>query len=299
MFDALGSIDYWDSVVRVTTPIALAALACLVCSRVGVLFVAVEGVMLIAAFFAVAGVIWTGSVPLGVLIAVAAGIVGNFAFAFLSLGMRMGDVVGGLVIHIGAVGFTAFLLEKLFPGGANLAGASLNAFWPSTGAGLPDLLFHQQPLVYLAILGAIAIRLAWSSKLGLVVRSGGESIRTAESLGIDVVKLRYAVVTLAGIPIGLAGASLALALAGSFDPNMAGGRGFIALVCVILAAWRPLLMLAAAALFGSAFALQFRLEILGGWIQLLPFVLTLVALGVLRWKGQGPADEGRDPREVF
>lgn len=299
MIDALTSIEYWDAVIRVTTPIALAALACLLCSRVGMLYVAVEGVMIFAAFFAIAGVIWTGSVLLGVLFAILAGIFGNLAFVFLSIGMRMGDVVGGLVIHIGAVGLTGFLLEEFFPGGATISGAALNPIWPSIGWNFGDLFLHQQPLVYLVILGAILIRMAWTTKTGLIVRSGGESVRTAESLGVNVIKLRYAVLAVAGIPIGLAGASLALALAGAFDPNIGGGRGFIALVCVILGAWRPMWVLVAAVFFGSSFALQFRLDFVGDWIQILPFALTLVALGVLRWKGQGPADEGKDPREAF
>jgi general nucleoside transport system permease protein len=298
VLDTVTSIDYWDAVIRVSSPIALAALACLICSRAGILYVGVEGVMVISAFFAIGGAIETDSVWLGVVAGVAAGIVGNLVLGFLSMTLRMGDVVAGLVVHVGAVGLTGFLLERLFPGGASVGGDALTAFWPATGSSVGDLVLHQQPLVYAAILGAVALRLAWSTRVGLVVRSGGESIRAAQSYGIDVVKLRFAVLAAAGVPIGLAGATLGLALVGNFDPDVGGGRGFIALVCVMLGAWKPMLVLAAAAFFGSAYALQFRLEIagIGDWIQILPFVLTLIALGVVRWSSQGPADEGRDPR---
>jgi simple sugar transport system permease protein len=90
---------------------------------------------------------------------------------------------------------------------------------------------------------------------------------------------------------------LGLAIVGTFDANMVNGRGFIALACVMLGGWQPIGVAASALLFGAADAFQFRLsrrvESIGEWIPLLPYILTLVAISVAWGKSQGPAEEGR------
>jgi ABC-type uncharacterized transport system permease subunit len=285
--------DFWASTIRVTGPIALAAVACVLCSRAGVLFIGIEGVMLISAFFSIAGAIWTGSIGFGVLIAIVAGVLSALLFGFLSMTLRMGDVVGGLVVHVGALGLTPFLVEQWFPNGATIGAKSLGALWGSTGSKGLDVVFHQQPLIYVAVLVAIALSLFLRTRYGLVVRSSGESVRVAQSFGVRLVPLRFLVLAAAGVLTGLAGATIGLAIVGTFDTNVASGRGFIGLACVMLGAWQPLGVLVASGLFGLAYAMQFRISAIGQWMQLFPYVVTLVAIALVWGRVQGPAEEGR------
>lgn len=285
---------FWDATVRAATPIAFAALATLLCSRAGVLFIGVEGVLLFATFFAIAGAKWLDSTPAGVVTAVLAGVGASLLSGFLAMRLRMGDVVSGLVLLVGSLGLTAFMLQQWFPDGAIVESGTLDAPWPAVGEGLLDLLLHQQPLVYVAI-GA-AVGLAWflRTRRGLLVRCSGESIAVARAEGIDLPRLRYAVLAVAGALTGLGGATLGLANVGTFDPNIVNGRGFLGLACVVVAGWRPVGALVAAAAFGVGYALQFEITAAGDWAQLTPYVVTLVAIAVF-WRAQaGPAEEGRD-----
>jgi simple sugar transport system permease protein len=290
--DMFLSADFWDSTIRVAGPIALAALACAFASRAGVLFIAVEGTMLLSALMAVAGTKWTGSIWGGAVVASLAGVVVALAFGVLSMSLRMGDVVGGLTVHVGAIGLAAFAAAEMFPGGATAGSETLGPIWPSFGGSVGEVLFHQQPLVYLAIAAAIAMELFFRSRYGLRVRSSGESIRVAQTLGIKLVRLRFGVLAVSGALTGLAGATLGLS-AGTFEINIVSGQGFIGLACVMLGAWRPLGVLLASAMFAAAYAVQFRVSAIGGWIQVLPYVLTLVAMAVAWGRVQGPSEEGR------
>jgi simple sugar transport system permease protein len=290
--DIFISADFWDSMVRVAGPIALAALACTLASRAGVLFIAIEGTMLLSALAAIAGTSWLGSIWLGALLAVVTGVVTALTFGLLSMVLRMGDVVAGLTVHVGALGLAAFLAAELFPEGATIGSATLGPVWPAFGGSAVQVVMHQHPLVYLAVVSAIAMELFLRTRRGLRVRSSGESIRVAQTLGIPLRKLRMAVLAVSGALAGLAGATLGLS-AGTFDSNVVSGQGFIGLACVMLGAWRPLGVLLAAALFGAAYAVQFRVEAIGGWIQLFPYILTLVAMGLAWGRVQGPPEEGR------
>lgn len=286
--------NYWDSVIRVSGPIALAAIAAVICSRAGILYVGVEGVLLTATFFGLAGAQWTGSIWTGVLFAVAAGFVASLVLGLLSMTLRMGDVIGGLVLDIGALGLMAFLRDQLFTLGPSPSG-QLTPAWPSLGNGAADVVFHQEPLIYVGLALAIGLEFFLRTRLGLRLRLSGESIRAAQSFGVNLVQLRFAVLGFAGIVTGLGGAVLGLAIVGSFEPAIVSGKGFIALACVILGAWRPLRVFLAALFFGATYALQFQVDIrsLSGWLQVIPFVATLIAVAVSWGRTQGPAEEGR------
>lgn len=289
----LLTADFWDSAIRVTGPIALAAVAAALSSRAGILFIGIEGVMLVAAFFSIAGTIWTDSVWLGVLVAAGSGIAASLVFGFLSITLRMGDVVAGLVVDVGALGLTGFFKDQWFPNGATIGAHALEPLWGSFAGGVGQVLFHQQPLVYVAILAAILLQLFLRTRWGLIVRSSGESTRVARSFGIDLVRLRFLVLAVAGVIVALGGATIGVAIVGTFDVNVVSGRGFIGLACVMLGGWRPVGAVLAALLFGVAYALQFRVTAIGGWAQLFPYILTLVALATFWGRAQGPVEEGR------
>lgn len=291
----LTTLSYWDAVVRISVPLALAAVGALLSSRAGVLHIAVEGVMLIGAFFSVAGAIWTESVWGGVLLGTIAGAVASVLFGLLSMKTGMGDVVAGLVVHIGALGLTGFLVREWFPTGAFLTTDRLKPLWdPPTGTAL-DLVLHQHPLVYGAVLAALAVHMFLGTRSGLRIRASGESVAVAEALGIRLVRLRLAVLAVSGALIAAGGAVLGLAVLGAFSVNMVNGRGFIALACVMLGRWRPLGAIAAAIFFGAADAYQFQsgFEAAGRLAQLVPYVAVLVALAVLAGRSHAPHEEGR------
>jgi general nucleoside transport system permease protein len=287
--------NYWDSVVRVSGPVLLAALGAVLCSRAGILYVGVEGVLLISTFFAIGGTIWTGSVWLGVLIAALGGAASSLFLGVLSMSLRMGDVIGGLVIDIGALGVTGFLRDKLFTSGATIGGKQLDAFWPSFGGKVVDVFLHQQPLIYVGFAAAFVMAAYLRTSGGLRLRASGESIQVAQSFGIGLVRLRFAVLAVSGLLTGLGGAVLGLAISGTFDVNVVGGKGFIALACVILGAWRPVGVVLASLAFGAVYALQFQLDIggIGEWIQIFPYAVTLLAIAAFWGRAQGPAEEGR------
>lgn len=296
MLEVLQSEQYWDAVVRAAGPLILAALAANLCSRAGVLFVGVEGTLLTSAFFAIAGALWTDAVWIGVLAGAGAGLVTALGCGWLSMQLRMGDIIAGLVLFIGSTGLTAFLAREWFPLGLSLGDLSLGAVWPEPSNTVLHVIFGQQPLIYVAVALAIGMTLFLRTRMGLALRVSGESVRVGQRFGLDLVRLRYAVLAVAGVITGLGGAVLGLAIAGGFTETMVNGRGFIALACVILGGWRPIGVMIAALVFGAADAYQFQanVEAVGGYIAVLPYVLTLAALGFTAGRRLGPAEEGRD-----
>jgi simple sugar transport system permease protein len=293
VLEVFGSSDYWQAVIRLSGPLILAGLGAGLLARAGVLFVGIEGVMLISAFFSIAGVIWTDSVTLGILIGVTAGVGSALVLAVLTIGLRMGDIVGGLVLHVGALGLTGFLLMRWFATGATTGAQRLEPFWDVPGWG--EVLLGQNALIYLALGLAAGLEIFLRTRWGLRVRASGESLATARGLGIDLVRLRYLSHAGAGVLTGLAGALLGLGIVGTFSQNIVNGRGFIALACVILGAWRPWGIVAAALVFGAADAYAFQADIgaLEDWVPMLPYVLVLVALATFWGRRRGPAELAR------
>jgi simple sugar transport system permease protein len=295
MLEPFTSESFWFAVMQSAGPLCLAALGALICSRAGVLFVGVEGTLLGGVFFSIAGTVWTGSLLLGIVLGAAAGTTIALIFGLLSMELRMGDIIGGLVVQITALGVFAFLQQELFPDGQTIGNQRLEAPWPSFGGAVGEVLFHQNLLLYGAILAAVAIHFFLRTKWGLRVRASGESLTAATSFGVPLRRVRYASLAAGGLLTGLGGAVLGLAVVGTFSTNTVNGRGFIALACVMLAAWRPIPVLGAAFLFASAEAYGYQVDnaAIGDSVKLLPYVLTLVAIGVFWGRRSGPAEEGR------
>lgn len=295
MLDPFTTNSYWYAAIQQAGPLAFATLGALLCSRAGILFIGVEGTMLTGAFFSIAGTIWTGSILMGVAFGGVAGIACALLSGFLAMNLRMGDVIAGLVVQIGALGVTAFLQQQLFPSGQTIGELRLNPLWGSLGGGVADVVLHQNPLVYFAIAAAMGIQVFLTSRQGLRVRASGESVAAAQSFGIPLMRLRFAVLAVAGLLTGLGGAVIGLAVVGTFSVNITNGRGFIALACVMLGAWRPVAAVVAALVFAGAdaYASQVTGTAIEGWVRVLPYVLTLIAIGAFWGRSAGPAEEGR------
>jgi simple sugar transport system permease protein len=295
MVDVLFDASMWEAAVRLATPVALAALAALLCYRAGILLVGVEGVVLIGAFFSVAATIWAGSPWVGALAGMAAGCASSLLLGFMSMHLRMGDVIAGVVYHFGSIGVTGFLVVQWFDDSPAIGSDRISPLWGDPGFLGPIL--HQDPLVYIALIATVALWWMLRTAPGLRLRACGEAPASARTLGVSVRRLRYGVYAVAGVLAGLAGVFLGLVFAGTFDTDVVDGRGYVGLACVLLGAMVPVRVLAAAFFFGivDAYRYQAPLGDLRDWFQMLPFVLTIIAVA---WVGHKNVVQATEEDEV-
>ncbi|ALG15316.1 ABC transporter permease [Kibdelosporangium phytohabitans] len=269
MFD----LSLISSTLTALTPILFAALAGALCQRAGVFNISLEGTLLVGCFAAVAGSWYTGSAWLGVLTAVLASAAYSLILAVGSVTFGGDAIVIGVAANLLAVGLTSFLIRTVF--------GTEGAFSDPALAGL-DPVLGQSLLVYLSWLAVAAFAvLLYRHPWGLRLRGVGERPLAARTLGVSVTKYRYWAIIAGGALCGLGGAQLALGSVTLFAENMTAGRGWIAVVAVMLGRATPIGVLLAALLFGLAEALGFRLQGIGLPQQATdaaPYLVTLVAL---------------------
>jgi ABC-type uncharacterized transport system permease subunit len=264
------------------TPLLWAALGEIYAERSGVVNLGVEGMMILGALVGFIVGHTVGDPVLGVL--AAAGISGFAALihAFFSITLRANQYVSGLALTIFGLGLSGVL-------GRPYQGIALaNPFRTVTVPVLADIpvlgpaFFQGQHLLtYLGILAAILLWFVlFYTRLGINIRSVGESPAAADALGVNVYLIRYGCVIFGGMMAGVAGSYLSLAYRPSWSDGMTAGMGWIALAITIFAAWHPLRALWGAFLFGACFHLAFRLQgvLPAELLRLLPYVVTIVAL---------------------
>jgi general nucleoside transport system permease protein len=290
------------STIAMATPILLAALGELIVEQSGIINIGIEGAMLSAAFFALSGVYFTGSLAVGIACGIAAGIAINAILALMVVNLAVNQVVAGTALDILAVGITGVFYRAFFgvTGKAFIVG-SMRPIALGPLARIPVIgtaLFDQTPLSYFAFAMVPVISYAlFRARYGLRLRASGERPAAADSLGIGVYAMRWQALIVSGAMSGLAGAFLTIAYANTFVENISAGRGFVALSVVILGRWNPWGIAAAAVLFGAAMALQFSFQASGTAIayQLflaLPYALTLIVLAVLGGQADAPSALG-------
>ncbi|MFI7680743.1 ABC transporter permease [Actinophytocola sp. NPDC049390] len=280
----------FSSALGALTPILFAALAGALCQRAGVFNISLEGTMLVGAFAGVAGSWYTGSVWLGVLIAVVAGTAYSLVLAVGHVTLGGDAIVLGVAINLLAVGLTSFLIRTVFGTRGTFSDPALQGLDAIHIPLVRDIPFvgrvlsGHSVLVYLSWLAVVALAvLLYRHLWGLRLRGIGERPDAAASLGVSVTRYRYGVILAGGALCGLAGAQLALGNVTLFSENMTAGRGWIAVVAVMLGRALPYGVLAAAVLFGLAEAFGFRLQGIGLPQQATdaaPYVVTLLALFV-------------------
>jgi general nucleoside transport system permease protein len=299
---------FLSSTIGMATPILLAALGELLVEESGIINVGIEGAMLCGAFFALAVAYFSGSTMLGLGAGMSAGLAINAILALLVINLAVNQVVAGTALDIFAVGVTGVFYRKLF----GITGkAFIVKLIPKLQFGrLADIpilggaLFTHNILVYLAFaLVPSTGYLLWRTRYGLSLRAAGERPEAADSLGLDVYRLRWQALLVAGLLTGLGGAYLTLAYAGTFVENISAGRGYVALAVVILGRWKPWGLAAASILFGAAMALQFGLQALGTTIPYqiflaLPYALTLVVLAAVGGQAASPSALGEPYRRL-
>lgn len=277
-------LDLLASSFRLATPLLFAALGGVISERAGVVNIALEGKLLAGAFGAAVVTITTGEPWLGVVAGAGSGMIVGLLHAVGGVVLRGDQIVVGVALNLLVAGTTRFLMGVFYGSSANTP----------LFTGLPSVLGFS-PLVWLALLAVPLVHLLLrETRFGLRLSAVGEHPETAESLGVSAVRVRVAAVILAGGIVGLGGAYLGLEAA-QFVKNMSAGRGFIALAAVIFGKWRPLGAAAACLFFGFAEAAQIRLQGAGiptQFIQMMPYVLTMVALAGFVGRSRPPASLG-------
>jgi simple sugar transport system permease protein len=268
--------------------------------------VAIEGQLLLGAFFTAVVATVTGSIWFGALGGMIAGLLIAAALAALAIRYLVDQVIIGVVLNVFALGITSFLFNKLLspqaaqynePGYFRALKIPVLGDIPIIG----PVFFDGTIFLYVTYALVAAVHFAlFHTRWGLRVRSVGEHPRAADTVGINVNRTRMRAVLIAGLIAGLGGAFLVIGAgsAGSFQLNMSSGKGFIALAAVIFGRWRPLGAVLAALLFGFADQLQSLLSLAGAPVDsnlllMLPYIVTLLAVAGFIGRVQPPAADGQ------
>jgi simple sugar transport system permease protein len=288
--------------VLLAVPITLGAFSGVLCERAGVVNIAIEGMMLMAAMVgALVGSV-TNSMWIGLLAAISSSLIMALIHAVLSIKYKINQIISGTVINIFATGMTSFLSAKFLQTYQELNNPPIFPRVPiPLLADIPiigPLFFNTNLFVYLMYVLLIVIQVAlFRTRWGLRMRSVGEHPKAADTLGINVFRTRYMAVLLGGLVAGIGGAFFTLGSVGRFDEGMTAGKGFIGLAAMIFGNWTPIGSFLAGLLFGFSDAVATRLTLLGTGIpiQLMaiaPYVTTMVVLAGVVGRGHTPAADG-------
>ena len=294
--DADITVAVLSASVRHSTPLILGALCGLMNERAGVINIGIEGQMLMAAFMGYMVNVWTGNLYIAILGGVLTGAVMGLFHAFMSVTLKLDQIIGGTVINILALGLTGYFYQV----GLTTEG-KFNPIPLGPLAELPligPVFFDNPPITYAAIVLVFVVQFVlFRTRWGLRTRAVGEHPRAADTVGINVYFMRYANVILGGAIAGLAGAFLTLEAVGSFERNMTNGRGFIALAVMLFGKYTPLGAWGAALFFGFTTAMQTQLQFAGiniphQFIGMIPYLTTILVLAGFVGRTRVPAADG-------
>lgn len=293
--------------IRQSTPLILGALCGLIGERSGIINIGIEGQMLMSAFFAFMANVALGqlfpTIPIGIILflAVAAGVltgaVMGLFLAWMSVTLKIDQIIGGTVINTLALGLTSYFYVIGLTTRGKIQTMPLGplADIPLIG----PVLFNNPPITYLTIILVFVLQFAlFRTVWGLRTRSVGEHPSAADTVGIKVNWTRYINVTIAGAIAGLAGAYLTIEAVGSFERAMTNGRGFIALAVMIFGRWTPLGSWGAALLFAFFTATATQAQFMGinvphQFVGMIPYVMTIVVLAGFGGRARPPAAVGK------
>jgi general nucleoside transport system permease protein len=314
IFRSLISSNTWHTTLEFAALLLLPALGAVISERSGVVNIAMEGKMLTGAFASVMVTLAMHnlglgdflSVLIGTLAAILAGGLMSLIHALVSINFKANQIVSGIAINIIALGLTSYLVYVLTPAGQGVPSLPGNLRLPTPNFGplssipwIGPVLFQQNLIFYVALLILIGTQFfLFRTNLGLRIRAVGEHPQAADTAGVNVRLVRYLCVLTSGLFSGLAGAYLALGIAGIFNPGMTNGRGFIALAAMIFGKYNPLGAALGCLIFGLGDGLAIPLQDLSNSPNIanllftLPYVLTLIALVGLVGRTTPPAADG-------
>jgi ABC-type uncharacterized transport system permease subunit len=298
-----------QSTLTAATPLTLGAMAGVLCERVGIINIAIEGMMLAGAFAAVAFASLFDSLWMGLLAGSVVGGLMAALHAVLSVKYKVDQIISGTVINILAAGGTRFLNLRLLepaglstPGSFSLISIPVLSEIPIIG----PILFENQPTVYIMLILLVVVNyVVFFTPWGLRMRACGEHPRAADTVGVHVNQMRYVSVIAGGLIAGIGGAYFSLGVVGTFEDGMTRGQGFVALAAMIFGNWNPFGAFMAALLFGFANAIQVKMQIIQPilpfinqpiphqFLQMAPYLLTIVVVAGVVGRSRAPAAEGK------
>jgi simple sugar transport system permease protein len=269
-------------------PFVLAGQGTMLGGRTGVFNVAQEGMMLVGASVGFLVSFFSGSIFLGIIVAMLSGALFGFALAYFTTSLKMNQFVIGLSLFFIGLGVST-LLPKL------ILGITLTPPLIPTLKSIPipllsqipfigPILFKQNILVYVSVLVSIGLwYFLFRTQKGLELRSVGEYPMTADSLGINTTKMRYWSTIIGGMLIGMAGAYLPMVYAGTFTEGMTMGRGWLAIALTFFGGWSPLPILYGSLFFSAIEVLAFRVQVIGSFLpyqilQMFPYIATILVM---------------------
>lgn len=302
VFQLLGTPGLWHATLQAAALLLLPALGGVISERSGVVNIAMEGMMLTGAFFAVAVDLAAHNVVLAVAASMIAGGLMALIHAVVSIRYHADQIVSGVAINIFAAGVTVFLLNRLY-GLADVGQIPSRDSLPNLNIPLLGsmpfigrVFFQQNVMVYVALLVLVATQVVlFRTRLGLRVRSVGEHPQAADTAGINVYALRYGAVITSGLLSGLAGAFLAIGISNTFVPGMTDGRGYIALAAMIFGKWTPIGAFIATLIFGFGQAIydaNSSIHVSQYLLSMTPYLLTLIVLAAVVRRSSPPAADG-------
>lgn len=310
-------MEYWlkdigfiiGTTLMYSTPLIFTALGGVITERSGVVNIGLEGMMYFGAFAGAAVAYFSGNPWLGLLCAALGGAFWGLIHAIACVSFAAEQIVSGIAINFLGAGSALFISRLLFDGATqtltviNKIPQPLDFLFGEgkvfASSGFMDLVFNRFATVYLAfIMVFIVWFILYKTKLGLRVQAVGENPEAANTLGIDVIKIRYGAVILSGFFAGLGGAAMSIAVVSRFSNTLISGHGFIALAAMIFGKWKPQGALVACLLFGAAKGFEIFLgakgvPVSGDILAMLPYVLTIVILVGFVGKTIAPAADGK------
>ena len=286
-----------------SVPLIFGALAGVVCERSGVINIAIEGQLLAGAFGAGVAASLTKNIWIGLAVAPIAGALISLILATFAIKYAIDQVILGFVINVLVIGLTTFATQRALTTNPTVWN-NAPIFSPipipilSKIPLIGPIFFNHTIIIYtLYVLVAVIQVALFKSKWGLRMRSVGEMPVAAESVGIDVNKVRFRNVLIAGAIAGYGGAFFTIGTVGSFSREMTAGMGFIALAALIFGRWTPLGAVAAALVFGFADNLRSVLSISGTpipseFMMMVPYIATIIAVSGFVGKVRAPAADG-------
>ena len=293
----LISPEFLGSFLRLATPLLIATMGSIFVERSGILFLGLEGFMLMGAFFGfVGGILFNPYV--GIIFAILACILMGLLYAFFTVTLAVNQVVVSVSINLFAIGITSSFLRLIF--GVSTQQLESPKFSPVTIPLLSKIpyfgtIFNQSIFTYL---GFVLVPVVWTiffkTNWGLKIRAVGENPRAAETMGVKVSRIRYGAIIWASIFSAVGGASLTLGDLGLFVDNMVAGKGFIGFAAIVLGRFHPVWVMLTVVFFGIVEAFQLNLQAMGSSLPyqfplMLPYALTLVAFLIA---GSGLAPKG-------
>jgi simple sugar transport system permease protein len=275
-------------------PYVLASQGTMLGGRTGLFSVSQEGIMLVGASVGFLAAYLLGSLLYGILLAALVGGLFGLALAYFTTSLKMNQFVIGLALFFFAVGLSTLLYKfvvgvtlqpPLIPTLKSVAIPVLSQI-PLLG----DILFNQNVLVYFTILVSLFLYyLLYQTSFGLELRAVGENPKAADSLGVNVARMRYSTAIVGGMLMGLAGAYLPMVYTGTFTEGMVQGRGWIAIALTFFGGWSPHLILLGALFFAGVEVSALRVQISGiglpyQFLLTLPYLATIfVMIFAFKW----------------